>query len=483
MSLRSSPPNHRKPKSVLPWLLVVVLALACGPESTPTATEPLAPSPSQGGNATASRRADATRALAAVFAGNAQTVSAAPSLVPAGAPLAPFIEARLYAIANVAMHDALNGVTPRFARYADTGPINRDASAAAAVLTAAHDAIVGADPGAQAGTDAWYASEMAALSGTSGVADGITVGHRAAAAILARRATDGVAGGGVGPYHPGSNPGDYQFTFPFNTPDFDFFGTGGFADASNWGSTVTPFVLTSTSQFRPGPPYGAASNEAAVLTSKYTADFNEVKALGCADCPARTPTQTEIALFWMEDSPTGWNRIARVLAEQQKLDAADAARLFAVLQIGEFDSYTSSLEAKYYYNFWRPVSAIALAASDGNPHTSAASGWQVLAFPTPPVPDYPSAHATAGGTAAAIIEALLPRHTESFATTSGSLAGVTRTFSSVAAAAHENALSRIYIGYHFRQATKVGVSQGRAVGNYVVEHALRPLKGDDDRDH
>jgi hypothetical protein len=184
----------------------------------------------------------------------------------------------------------------------------------------------------------------------------------------------------------------------------------------------------------------------------------------------------------MENSPTGWNRIARVLAEQQNLDAADAARLFASLQMGEFDSYTSSLEAKYHYNFWRPVSAIALAASDGNPLTSPASGWEVLAFPTPPVPDYPSAHATAGGTAAAILEALLPGRTRPFSTTSGSLAGVTRTFSSVGAAARENALSRIYIGYHFRQATKVGVAQGRAVGNYVVEHSLRPINDEGERE-
>jgi hypothetical protein len=184
----------------------------------------------------------------------------------------------------------------------------------------------------------------------------------------------------------------------------------------------------------------------------------------------------------MENSPTGWNRIARVVADQQNLDAADAARLFAVLQMGEFDAYTSSLEAKYYYNFWRPVTAVALAGSDGNAQTSPASGWEVLAFPTPPVPDYPSAHSTAGGTAAAIIEALVPGRIRPFATTSGSLPGVTRTFSSVAAAADENRLSRIYIGYHFRQATKVGVAQGRVVGHYIAGHALRPLHDDDEQD-
>jgi hypothetical protein len=472
MSFRQSPPK------VAAILIALTLAVACSPESAPGPTAPLAALPNTAStNGISNSRARS--ALEAVFAGNAQSILAAPTLVPPGVPLTPFTEARLYAIANVAMHDALNSVVPEFQRYADVGPIDSHANAAAAVLTAAHDAIVGAAPGAQASTDAWYAEAIGALDAPDGFAAGVAIGHRAATAILARRANDGVAAGGVAPYHPGSNPGDYTFYFPFNTPGFDFFGTGGFADASNWAATVTPFVLRRASQFRPGPPYGAASNAEAVLTRRYTRDFNEVKALGCAACPERTAEQTEIALFWMENSPTGWNRIARAVAVQKRLDASDAARLFAVLQMGEFDAYTSSLEAKYHYNFWRPVSAVALAGADGNGLTSPASGWEVLAFPTPPVPDYPSAHATAGGNAAAIIEALTAGHNQRFTTTSGSLAGVTRTFSSVAQAADENALSRIYIGYHFRQATKVGVVQGRAVGNYVVTHTLLPLDADD----
>ncbi len=413
-------------------------------------------------------------ALSAVLLGNAQAVAAAPSLVPAGAPLAPFIEARLYAIANVAMHDALNAIVPRFGRYADTGPIEADAAIASAVLTAAHDAIVGADPGSQAATDAWYAAAIAGQNGAPGYAQGVTLGHRVAAAILAVRSGDGTAGGGVAPYHPGANPGDYQFTFPFNTPGFDFFGTGGFADASVWGTSVTPFVVTSTAQFRAAPPYGAASNAAAVQTAQYTQDFNEIKALGCSACPSRSTTQTEIALFWVENSPTGWNRIARVVAEQRYLDAWDTARLLALLQMGEFDSYGTSLESKYHYNFWRPVTAVALAGTDGNPNTSPAAGWEVVAFPTPPVPDYPSAHAEAGGTAAAIIEAVVPGRGRSISTTSGSLPGVTRTFATVGDAASENALSRIYVGYHFRHAVDVGLAQGRLIGDYVARNALRP---------
>jgi hypothetical protein len=280
----------------------------------------------------------------------------------------------------------------------------------------------------------------------------------------------------VAPYTPGTNAGDYQFTFPFNTPGFDFFGTGGFADASMWAALVTPFVVTSTSQFRVGRPYGAASNAAAVQTAQYTQDFNEVKALGCAACPARTAPQTEIALFWLENSPTGWNRIARIVADQRNLDAWDTARLLALLQMGEFDSYATNFDSKYFYNFWRPVSAVALAGGDANPGTTPAAGWEVLGFPTPPVPDYPSAHSGAGGTAAAIIEALIPGRGKRINTTSGSLPGVTRTFASVDDAAKENAVSRVYVGFHFRHATDVGVAQGRQVGNYVAANALRPLK-------
>ena len=118
------------------------------------------------------------------------------------------------------------------------------------------------------------------------------------------------------------------------------------------------------------------------------------------------------------------------------------------------------------------MSAIALAGGDGNPDTSPVGGWEVLAFPTPPVPDYPSAHAGAGGAAAAIIEALIPGNGPPFSITSGTLPGVTRTYRSVADAATENALSRIYVGYHFRHAVNVGLSQGREVGGYVAANAL-----------
>ncbi len=453
----------------------VVLATACNPDrivTGPDASGPMeAPAYSAGGVSNARQLA----ARDAVLAGNAVAIAEAPALFPPGAPVTPFVEARLFAIANVAMHDALNSIVPRFERYADTGPIERDANLTVAVLTAAHDAIVGAAPASSSEVDAWYAGAIAAEAGSSGYDDGVTIGHRAALAILERRTLDGTAGGGVAPYTPGLNPGDYRFTSPFDTPAFDIFGTGGFADASIWGATVTPFVVESTSQFRAQSPYGVESNSAAVLTSRYTQDFNEVKTLGCIVCAARTAEQTEIALFWVAQSPEIFNDIARTIAGQRNLDAWETARLLALLQMGEFDSYATVMESKYHYSFWRPVTAVALADGDGNPGTSTAAGWEVLSFPTPPVPDYPSAHSSAGGTAAAIIDGVIPGRAQGFSATSTSLPGVTRTFRDVDAAARENAVSRVYVGYHFRLATEAGLTQGWGVGNFVVRNALRPI--------
>lgn len=408
----------------------------------------------------------------AVMAGNAQGVAAAPTLAPPGAPVTPFAEARLYAIVNVAMHDALNGIVPRYKRYADDGPVLPGAHPAVAVLKAARDAIAGAAPGATASVDEWYQASLQPFAGAAGLADGLAVGQRAAAAILARRSSDGSAGGGVAPYTPGTGPGDYRFTFPFDTPAFDFFGTGGFADASAWAQVVTPFVLRSASQFRAPRPYLAPDNATAVRSLWYARDLREVQRLGCAGCPQRTPEQTEIARFWVENSPTGWNRIARMVIEQAGLDAHARARTLALLQMGQFDAYTASLESKYHYRFWRPVSAIALADSDGNPLTEAEAGWQVEVFPTPPVPDYPSAHATAGGAAVAVLGAVIPRRIGEFAATSSSLPGTERRFTSLWQAARENADSRVYVGYHFRHATDVGLAQGVAVGAYVARHGL-----------
>ncbi len=188
-------------------------------------------------------------------------------------------------------------------------------------------------------------------------------------------------------YPQGTDPGEYRFT-----PGFTFAFAPGWAD-------VTPFVLKDSSQFRPGPPY-------AVTSKKYTADFNEVKALGgdgVTTPSARTAEQTEIALFWVESSPLQWNRIARTVSGSEGLDMWENARLFGLLNMALADGYIGSFETKYHYNYWRPVTAIQTADTDGNPSTSADPTWTPL-VPTPPIPDYDSAHSVEGGAAAGVLK-------------------------------------------------------------------------------
>jgi membrane-associated phospholipid phosphatase len=460
--------NHRITRFL--YLSITASLLACSGKVDAPLTEPSI-SASSGSSARVGAANDA------VLRWNALSLTLAPSLSPNG-PLAPFVEAKLYAITNVAIHDALNGVHARYRRYADHGAVNPSANATAAVIAAGYAAIIGVTPApAHNAAQAAYDADIAALRSVenSGRVDaGIAIGQRAAQAVLTMRQNDGTDRG-TGPYTPGSQPGDFQFFFPFNTPDFNFFGTGGFADATVWGTVVRTFVVRDGSQFRAPRPYGARSNAEALQTARYTRDLNEVKAIGCDGCTSRTAEQTEIAKFWVENSPTAWTRIARTLTAAKGFDAWDTARTLALLQLAEFDGYTTALESKYHYNFWRPVTAVAQADTDGNPATSSVPGWQVVVFPTPPVPDYPSAHAVAGGAAAAVL-ALTVGRTAPFSATSESLAGVTRRFTSVGAAALENANSRVYVGYHFRHATEVGIAQGGIVGAYVALNALGQLR-------
>ena len=460
----------RTARTAIQAMLGVLVIAAC----SSTADAPLVAPASIDANARVSEQ-DGNVARTAVFRWNALSQSLSPSLSPNGSPT-PWVEARLSAITNVAMHDALNGVRARYDRYADHTGVHRSANPAAAVIAAAYTAVVGATPApAHDAARAAYDADIAALHTSASddrIGAGIAVGIRAANAVLARRVGDGVDQS-EGPYTPGSNPGDYRFTAPFDTPAFDFFGTGGFAIATKFGTDVRPFVIRSGRQFRVPRPYGAPDNASAVKTERYTRDYNEVLQVGCATCTARTADQSTLALFWVEGSPSAWNRIAISQATAANLDAWQTARLLALVQLAEFDAYVAVIESKYAYNFWRPVTAVALAGTDGNPRTEAHPGWEVVSFPTPPFPDYPSGHACTGAAAAAVIRLLLGRDSGPFTAHSASLPGVTRSFRSVEAAAKENADSRVYVGFHFRHATEIGLLQGAAVGSYVVSHELR----------
>jgi hypothetical protein len=426
-------------------------------------------------NAQPTARSDAVSAWNA----NAGEAARAACISPIDNPLH---ESRMYAMTHVAIHDALNAIDRRASSYALDMRAPRGASPDAAVATAARDVLVpllnqipapfppACGAAGAASIEADYAAALADIPNGRAKTRGVKVGQAAAAAILAVRAADGSDTLLVDPDHPqGTDPGEYRFT-----PDRPF------AFAPRWGD-VTPFVLRDGSQFRPGPPDG-------VTSKRYTADFEEVKRLGGdgdTTPSARSAEQTEIARFWVESSPLQWNRIARSVATGSGIDPWQQARLFALLNMALADGYVGSFETKYHYSYWRPVTAIQTADSDGNPKTTADPTWTPLVT-TPPIPDYDSAHAVQGGAASRVLQRFFRTDHVRFATCSLTLPPgstcddkwpVVRSYGGFSQAAEENGLSRILVGFHFRNAVDKGIEHGRKIANHAVKNFLRPVGG------
>jgi hypothetical protein len=391
------------------------------------------------------------------------------------------VASRTIAIAQAAVHDALNAIDARYERYAFMGVAQSGASVDAAIAAAARDALVGTipvgalpfagfgSPAAQAAAvaqvDAAYTAALAGIPDGLPKSDGIAIGQAAAAAILALRSTDHATT--LVTYTPGTEPGDWQPTpnpVPFDPPAAaDLLP----AVLPGWGQ-VTPFALLRSSQFEPnGPPR--------LTSDQYVADYNEVKAIGEKNSATRTAEQTSIARFWYEGSPAGWSRIARVVAESRGLDLWDTARLLALVNLAMADGFIAGFETRYEFNFWRPVTAIRAGDTDGNEATIADPAWSTL-LNTPAIPDYPSTHSVLGGAASEVLRRFFRDDDVAFTTTSGApFAGITRSYTSFSQAAAENGESRIYCGIHFRSAVHDGIKLGNKVGGYTFTHALQPL--------
>jgi hypothetical protein len=396
----------------------------------------------------------------------------------AGSPGNPLFESRVYAITHAAIHDALNAIDRRYEPYAFHGSVTPNASPEAAVATAAYQVLVNQFNlliaygflSQQAMLDAAYASSLALIPDGSAKTQGINIGTTAANSILTLRANDGWDKQVVldTSYPQGTDPGEFRFLPGTN-----------FAFLPRWG-TLPPFALFRANQYRPGLPYRVDSK-------KYAEDFNEIKSLGgdgVTTPSARTQEQTLIALFWLESSPLGWNRIARILAAAKGLGLWESARLFGLLNLALADGYIANFDTKAHYNRWRPITAIREAATDGNPDTPADPTWMSL-VPAPAGPEYDSGHALEGGAAAEVMRLFFGTDEIPFTTCSTTLpAGstcydprpVTRSFSSLSQAAEENALSRILVGFHFRNAINQGLQHGSKLGHHTIVHYMRPLR-------
>ena len=311
--------------------------------------------------------------LAAAFANTARAdvVTDWNVIATTNAPAAgknAILQSRIYAMTQAALHDALNAIDRRYKPYALDMHGNPGASPAAAVAAPAHDCLLHELPTRQSALDTAYAASLSAIPDGAAKTNGIAIGQQAAAAIIALRSSDNSSA--IVPYTPGIGPGLWQPTPPAFLP----------ALLPGWGS-VTPFTLRSGSQFRPDPP------ELFELTSEqYTRDFNEVKTIGDVNSSTRTAEQSQIAMFWYESSPNGWNRIARNVSAQQGLDLWQNARLFGLINFAMADGFIAGFDAKYAYNFWRPVTAIRAGETDGNDQTLGDSTWSAFLV-TPNIPD------------------------------------------------------------------------------------------------
>ena len=421
-----------------------------------------------------------------------------------GQQLGPARASRAMAIIHIAMFDAVVSIKGGYESYTGVRPTDRNASVSAAIAQAAHDTLVAMFPSQHATFDTELAAELGQITPSRAKIDGIDAGRRAAAAILALRAADGSA---TAEPHLGT---DFVTSDAAGKWRQDPISQGPIALGAFWGN-VRPFVLHSATQFRaPAPPD---------LTSpEYAAAYNEARAVGgdgIVTPTVRTAEQTAIGTFWAYDGtpslcapPRLYNQIAMLIAEQMGTtnDLVALSRLLALVNVSLADSGVAVWESKFFYQFWRPITAIRESdagtgpsgTGDGNPDTIGDANFTPLGAPasnlngpnfTPPFPTYPSGHAGFGGALFEILRNFYHTDQIAFTVTSDEFNGITRdhsgnvrplaprSFASLSQAEEENGQSRIYLGIHWSFDKTEGISQGRKVADFVFNNAFRPLRG------
>ena len=365
-----------------------------------------------------------------------------------------FIGVRALTMVHLAVHDILNSIRPEYETYHVDVPA-ATADPVAAVVTATRMLLEKAYPDRRDTLEAVCNQWLTSIPAGEKKIQGINLGKRVAQAYIQLREGDGHEKNGA--YTPMTKPGDYQYT-----PGFDWVWKPDF-------SVARPFALDSLTQFRSTPP-------PALTSEGYAESYKEVKEYGQKNSGVRSEDETHYAHWWAEFGEHGWNRIGRITAKASDLSAIEANRMFALLNMNLYDLYLASFESKYFYDSWRPVTAIQHGYVDGNPHTEGDSTWEPEMV-TPPWPDYPSTHAAVGAGGATIVAHVYGTPQVSF--TMESVTALPdakfRTYHNLDLAAEHCALSRIMNGFHFRFATDKGLEQGRAVAEYILENYLKEL--------
>lgn len=374
------------------------------------------------------------------------------------------------ALVQIAVHDAVQAIDKRFEPYhVEVKGAKGKRSAAAAA--AAHGVLVGLYPAQQAALDATYFNYLAnkGLTGDPGLA----VGEKVAAGILPLARKNPVPPPPA--FNGGMLPGQWRPTESFigNPP----VPPSGASMAVPWAADFDPFTLTSPTRFRAEPP--------PLMTSeRYRRDFEEVKKLGSFASTDRTAAQKDIAYFYSENFLAQWNRAVRAIANQHVHRIGDNGRLFALVNIAMADAFITAWDSKRFYNFWRPVTAIRLADTDGNPNTAPDTTWQSL-INNPNYPDYTSGANNLTGGVTRTLALYFGRDKFTFDVTSLAPLAVqkTRTYRRFSEAAQDVVDARIYLGIHFRFADTAARTQGQKVAEWAFNHFLLPLDDDHDDHH
>lgn len=385
---------------------------------------------------------------------------------------------RVFARIQVAVHDALNSIKPKYERYAffeREQHANPDAAVASAAYWIMKRTTLPGNPP----IDQWYNECLATIPDGESKELGKDLGKRSADALIANRANDGFSQLIINSVNPpnGTNPGEYRSTLTAVNwvPTQTLFG---FRNVPNWGTVTKPWVIESNQQFRPAGPYTINTNE-------YTADFNEIKSKGARVGSTRNAEEEKISMFWSDNRPSFlWNTFVRKVIETKKLDAWKTARLFALMHVCMAESISSQLNGGYHFYFWRPETAIRNAATDGNENTDGDINWlpaltETPTFVTPAVPGYPNGYAAYGGTTAEILRLFFGSDQTSIDLTSTSTNPAVPNpkpsfhYTSFSQAARDNSLSMIYSGWDFRNSVLKGEEMGRQIAAYVFTHAFR----------
>jgi hypothetical protein len=360
---------------------------------------------------------------------------------------------RTMGMVHAAMFDAVNSIEQRYQPYLvqlHADPATSREAAAAAAAAAVLAAIDEKTAGEMRVTLATYLASIADDSAAK--ADGIKLGEAVAAKVLAARANDGHDA--VDDYRPRTTPGVYVPT--------------AITAASTW-SRVKPFALKSASQFRPDPPVS-------LLSKEWATDYNEIKDYGGKTSAMRSPQQTETARFWLMVGPPAYHPFVRQLVTAKQMSVGDSARFMALAAVGLNDALIAVFDAKYHYNFWRPITAVRNGDIDGNDVTEREATWLPIDN-TPMHPEYPCAHCILSGTIAGVIRAALGADDiPEIAITSPAAPGVTHRFTKMTAFTDEVANARIWSGFHYRFSTRVGTDMGLKIGAYVVKSVMQPAQ-------